>query len=182
MSLTEHLWYATVVESVFLKGLGPLMTPALKQVVRDEGIDLDKLLPAYPVVTVVRAARVVLPALYPGLPADQALRAFGAASMRGYNETLIGRAAVQLLKLLGTRRALERLHVSMSSGNNYLKTGFTALTANSAELTLSDVSTIPSFYQGIFEQGGQMIGAKNFKVKVLPVTGAGGRYHVEWDA
>jgi uncharacterized protein (TIGR02265 family) len=179
----ERLWYQNIVESVFVRGPGPLLTPALRALVKQEGIDLDRLLPAYPVTLVVKVARAALPTMFPGVPAAEAMRSFGAASLRGYNETMLGSAVVGLLKLLGTRRALERLRVSMSAGSNYLKTEFTGLTETSAELTVSDVSTMPEFYQGIFEEGGRLIGAKNFRVTLKPGGGGpGASYHVEWDA
>jgi uncharacterized protein (TIGR02265 family) len=177
----ERLWYQNIVESVFVRGPGPLMTPALRELVKREGIDLDRLLPAYPVTTVARAARAALPQLFPGQPPSEALRSFGVASLRGYNETVLGGAVVGLLKLLGTRRALERLRISMSAGSNYLKTDFTPVSERSARLTLSDVSEMPEFYQGIFEEGGRLIGASNFRVTLEPGAGPGASYLVEWD-
>lgn len=179
--MNERLWYSQVVDAVFIKGLGPRRTPELDQVLASEGISLDKLLPGYPVEKVVRAMKKSLPVLYPGLDENAALVELGASSMRGYNETLIGRAAVAVLKLVGVRRALERLHTSMRSGNNYLDTKFTALGANEAELHLSDVSGIPGFYRGLLGEGLRMLGAKNGVLKDKGAAAPGHTFVVSWD-
>lgn len=179
--MNERLWYSQVVEAIFLKGLGSRRTAEVDQLLASEGIRADRLLPGYPVEQVVRACRKVAPVVYPGLDADAALAELGASSMRGYNETLIGRAAVAVLKLVGVRRALEKLHTSMRSGNNYLETKFTALSATSAELHLSDVSGIPSFYRGLLEEGLKMVGAKNGVMKDGAATPPGHTFVVSWD-
>jgi uncharacterized protein (TIGR02265 family) len=179
--MKERLWYTPVIEAIFIKGLGARRTPQLDQMLAAEGISLGKLLPGYPVEQVVRAMRKSLPMLYPGLDEDAALAALGASSMRGYEETLIGRAAVAVLKLVGVRRALERLHTSMRSGNNYLETTFTALSPTSAELHLSDVSGIPAFYRGLLEEGLRMVGAKNGVVKDQRADAPGHTFLVSWN-
>lgn len=179
--MNERLWYSQVVDAVFIKGLGARRTPELNQLLAAEGILVDRLLPGYPVEKVVRAMRRSLPVLFPDLDEDAALAELGASSMRGYNETLIGRAAVTVLKLVGVRRALERLHTSMRSGNNYLDTKFTALGTNEAELHLSDVSGIPGFYRGLLEEGLRMVGAKNGAVKDAGAAPPGYTFHVTWD-
>lgn len=181
MGTTERLWYSQVVEAIFVKGLGPKLTPEVRARVKAHGIDLDKLLPGYPVEQVLKAARDVLPQVLPGLSDEAAWLELGASSMRGYNETLLGRAAVGVLKLIGVRRALERLHTSMRSGNNFLETRFTPLSATSAELHLSDVSGVPGFYQGLLEEGGRLVGAKNLTVRSAVAVGQGHTFVVEWE-
>lgn len=176
----EHLWYSQVVESIFIKGLGQRLTPDVKKTIRTEGIDLDRLLPGYPVAQVVRALRRVLPSLYPGVDEVEALRSIGASSMQGYNETFIGRAAVQVLKLVGVRRALQKLQTSMRSGNNYLETRFTQVGPTSAELHFSEMSGIPSFYRGLLEEGGRMVGAKHMRVSDGEARDNGWVFRVDW--
>ncbi|MEW6431093.1 MAG: DUF2378 family protein [Myxococcota bacterium] len=180
--MEEPLWYAQVIEAIFIKGLGHRRTAEVDRLLAAEGIHLDKLLPGYPVAQVVRAMRKVLPLLYPGLDEDAALARLGAASMRGYSETLIGRAAVAVLKVVGVRRALERLHTSMRSGNNFLETKFTALSPSSAELHLSDVSGIPAFYRGLLEEGLRMLGARHAEMKDGAAKPPGHTFIASWSA
>jgi len=180
--MTEHLWYQPVIEAIFIKGLGAQLTPDIASALREEGINVDKLLPGYPVAQVVKACRRVTPLLWPQLSEADALAQLGALSTRGYNETLIGKAALALLKLLGIRRALEKLNGTLSAGNNYLKTSFAALSANSAKLTLSDASGIPDFYRGLFEEGARLLGAKNFVVRSGEAPAPAHEFICSWDA
>ncbi|MCC6337169.1 MAG: DUF2378 family protein [Myxococcales bacterium] len=180
--MKEHLWYGQVVEAIFIKGLGPRLTPQVAALVKQEGINLDKLLPGYPVGQVVKACHRVLPALFPGMPMRDAMAELGALSTRGYNETLVGRAAIAFLKLIGTRRALESLNKTLSAGNNYLQTQFTALSGNQARIHLSDASGVPDFYRGLIEEGGRLLGAKGFKVDNGAATAPAHEFLISWDA
>lgn len=177
----ERLWFSTVIEAVFIKGLGGRLTPELKQQLRALGIDLDRLQPAYPVEAVRKSFRHVTAQLFEGQPEDEALRELGMSSMRGYGDTLIGKALIQILKLIGVRRSLLRMHTSMRSGNNYLETFSNVIAPNCVELRFSDVTGMPSFYQGILEEGGRMAHAKNLRVTSVKSEPPGHTFRVEWD-
>jgi uncharacterized protein (TIGR02265 family) len=179
--LTERLWFSTVIEAIFVKGMGEKITPRLKEEIKKVGIDLNKLAPAYPVEQVYKACKVVMPALFPGQSEAEALHQLGVSSMRGYTETLLGKALMQILKLIGVRRSLLRMHTSMRSGNNFLETSSTVIAGNIIELRFSDVSGMPSFYQGIIEEGGRMAHAKNLRVSTVASDPPGHTFRVEWD-
>lgn len=178
---SERLWFSTVIESVFSKGLGTRLTPELKAGIKAVGIDLDRLQPAYPVEQVHKACRLVMPALFPDLTEEEAFHELGVSSMRGYSDTLLGKALIQILKLIGVRRSLLRMHTSMRAGNNYLETFATVIAGNCIQLRFSDVSGMPSFYQGIIEEGGRMAHAKNLIVTTVASTPPGHEFRVEWD-
>jgi|APLak6261679142_1056127.scaffolds.fasta_scaffold00041_44 uncharacterized protein (TIGR02265 family) len=180
-SKAERLWFSTVIDAVFIKGLGDKLTPALKADIKAVGIDLDKMQPAYPIEVVMKAFRVLIKQQYAGMTEEEAFHQLGLSSMRGYTETLLGKALIQILKLIGVRRSLLRMHTSMRSGNNYLETFSTVVASNCIELKFSDVSGIPSFYQGILEEGGRMAHAKNLKVTTAAEEPPGHTFRVEWD-
>lgn len=177
----ERLWFSTVIDAVFIKGLGARMTPELKTQLKALGIDLAKLHPAYPIEAVKKAFALVTKQLFAGVPEEQALHELGVSSMRGYSETLLGKALIQILKLIGVRRSLLRMHTSMRSGNNYLETFSTVVSTNCVELRFSDVSGMPTFYRGILEEGGRMAHAKNLRVSSVPSPAPGHTFRVEWD-
>ncbi|MDP1824199.1 MAG: DUF2378 family protein [Archangium sp.] len=177
----EKLWFSTVVDAVFIKGLGTRLTPQLKAEIKKVGIDLDKLQPAYPVDLVHKTCKLLTPVLFPRMTEEEAFHELGVSSMRGYTETLLGKALIQILKLIGVRRSLLRMHTSMRSGNNYIETFATVIAANCVELRFSDVSGMPSFYQGIIEEGGRMAHAKNLHVTTVESTPPGHTFRVEWD-
>lgn len=177
----ERLWFSTVIEAIFIKGLGERLTPDLTASIRKAGIDLAKLQPAYPVEQVRAACKIVMPVLFGDMTEADAFHQLGVSSMRGYTETLLGKALLQILKLIGPRRSLLRMHTSMRSGNNYLETSSTVLANNCVELRFSDVSGMPSFYQGIMEEAGRMAHAKNLRVTTVADTPPGHAFRVEWD-
>ena len=177
----ERLWFSPVIDAVFIKGLGSKLTPDLKTEIKKVGIDLDKLQPAYPVTQVHAICKLLIPVIYPGQSEDEAFHQLGVSSMRGYTETLIGKALMQILKLIGVRRSLLRMHTSMRSGNNYLETSANVVAGNCIDLTFSDVSGMPSFYRGILEQGGVMAHAKNLRVTTVASAPPGHTFRVEWD-
>ena len=160
----EHLWFSNVIEAIFVKGLGSKLTLDLREQLRQVGIDLMKLQPAYPVRVVKAGLKLASNDIFPGESEAEALRQLGAWSMQGYAQTLIGQAVVQILKIIGVRRSLLRMHTNLRSGNNYLETSARVVSPSCVELKLSDVSEIPSFYQGIFEEGGRMAHAKNLRI------------------
>ena len=180
-SNAERLWYSNVIEAVFIKGLATQLTPELRAGIKKIGIDLGKMQPAYPVAQVHQACRSVMPALFPGKTEGEALHTLGVSSMRGYTETLLGRALIQVLKLIGVRRSLLRMHTSMRAGNNYLDTSAVVVNDRCIELRFSDVSEMPTFYQGILEEGGRMAHAKNLRVTSIDGTVPGQTFRVEWD-
>jgi uncharacterized protein (TIGR02265 family) len=73
------------------------------------------------------------------------------------------------------------MHTSMRGGNNFLDTSSTVIAGNCIELRFSDVHGMPSFYQGIIEEGGRMAHAKSIRVTTVEGQPPGHTFRVEWD-
>jgi len=181
MGATERLMFSQVIEAVFIKGLGEKVTPSMKAEIKKAGIDLAKLQPAYPVEVMEKACKLVTPMLYPGMSESEAFVELGVVSMRGYTETLLGKALIQILRLIGVRRSLLRMHTSMRGGNNFLETSSTVIAGNVIELRYNDVHGMAPFYQGIIEEGGRMAHGKNVRVTTVSSDPPGHTFRVEWD-
>lgn len=178
--MTEKLWFSQALEGLFVRGVGADMTPALRQRLLELGIALTHLRPAYGIEVVARAIRAAGEELFPGQPEAQALRQVGALFMRGYAETLIGRAMVQFMRIIGPRRSLERMQANFRTGGNYVETRFTSLGPGIAEVWFNEVCGIPDFYAGIIARGGAFAGARELEVTFEPPTGDGCTFRVEW--
>lgn len=180
--MSSKLWFSHTIEGLFLRGLGARLTPPLRERVKAAGIDLGRLEPAYPVQTLVAACRTILPDLYPGEPEHEAFRQLGVAFTQGYNETLVGGALIQIMKVIGPRRTLERMQRNFRTGGNYVETKFTALGATSVELWVNDVTGMAGLYQGMIEEGARLVGTKGLTCR--PTLGADGSctYRVDWTA
>jgi uncharacterized protein (TIGR02265 family) len=105
----------------------------------------------------------------------------GGLFMQGYAETCIGRAMVQLMKVFGARRSLERMQRNFRTGGNYIETRFAPLDKGKAELWFNEVTGIPDFDAGVIERGGRFAGAGNLSVTFSPGTDASSTFLVTWD-
>jgi uncharacterized protein (TIGR02265 family) len=173
----EKLWFSQSIEGLFIRGVGEAMTPALRAQLLGLGIDLERLKPAYPNDAVVSSIRLSGEALFPGKPEPEALREMGKLFMKGFAETLIGRAMVQFMRVIGPRRSLQRMERNFRTGGNYIETRFTSLGERKAQVWFNDVSGIPDFYAGIIERGGQFAGARALQVTFDAGTSA---FDVNW--
>ncbi len=178
--MSERLWFQQPVEGLFLKGLGGKLTPELQRTVRKAGIDLANLQPAYPIEQVRGALEALGPMLYPGMTREQFLREFGRVFLRGYSQTLIGGAMVQLMKVIGARRTLERMTKNFRSGSNFIETRFTSLGPTEAEVWFNDGAEMPEFFAGVVEQGGAFLALERNTVTLTRGQGTDFTLVVRW--
>lgn len=177
--MDERLWFDQAIEGLWLKAIADWITPSLRASLKTQGIDLDKpLLPGYPAQVVARCLKITATALFPGQDEDTALREVGRLFLLGYQQTLIGRAVIQVLRLIGPRRSLERMQTNFRSVN-YIKTRFTSLGPTSGELWINHVDEVPAYFAGIIQQGGSFSGAKSVDVTWAPKDG-GCAFQVSW--
>ena len=179
----QRVVFRSVVESLFLRALKGRVTPALKERLRAEGLDLDgKLAAGYPAEMWARCVDAAAQLVYPTLLREDAHWRLGEDYIRGYAESTLGRALFTLAKLAGPMKAIARMEQNFRHGNNYVKTSFVQLSPTSVELWLSDVRGQPWFTGGVLIEGGRRVGAKNVRVEILQTIGRGCTYRVCWDA
>ncbi|MBX5480578.1 MAG: DUF2378 family protein [Myxococcaceae bacterium] len=180
--MPDQLEFARSIEGTFLKGLGPDLTPEVKDKLRAAGLDLDRtLLPAYPAEEFHRWVRLAAAEVFPDVPEEEACRHIGFRTIAGLEDTVIGRALAAGLKLMGPKRSLQRLDRIFRNNNNYQQATLTELGERSVRVGLSNVFELPSFYQGVFEAAMKVTGAKQPRVTVVDATPPGVVFQVEWD-
>ena len=178
--MTEKLWFSQSIEGLFVRGIGDRMTPVLRAQLLELGLDLRNLKPAYDDAVVSRAIRLTGKALFGDQPEFDQLRATGALFMHGFSQTLMGKALVQLMKVVGPRRSLQRMERNFRTGGNYIETRFESLGEGKAHVWFNDVSGIPDFYAGIIQRGGEFAGARDMVISFAPVTNAECTFVVDW--
>lgn len=100
--MAEKLVFESAIEGLFIRGLGPRVTPALKAELKTLGLDLDRKLPPACTRAVWYATIVaVVRHLYPGSSPADAHRELGRMMMEGIELTLFGRTMAPAVKLLG---------------------------------------------------------------------------------
>ncbi len=179
--MSERLIFSHTVEGLYTRGLQGRVTPALKEQLRKEGLDLDKpLLPAYPLETWARCVRLTATALHPGEPEELALRKVGERTIEGYLETPMGRAMFGVLKLLGPQRTLGRMQKNFRSANNYTEVRLTEVGPTEADLWLNEPGLMRYFMQGVLLAGIRGAGAPDVEVALRQFDDAAVTYRVSW--
>lgn len=177
----ELLVYEQTVEGLFIRALGNRLTPECRARLSEAGLDVTrKLKPAYPFPSWMTFIRIAAEELYPGMPLPEATFKLGEAHLEGFRETMLGRAVISLLRVLGPKRALLRATQNFRAGNNYTETRVTELTPYQFELWMNEVGNFPEFTAGIIHAGVRMSGAKEPRVEPTGYDGHACTYRITW--
>ena len=177
----ELLVFEQTLEAVFLRGLHGRVPPSCKARLRQAGLDLDqKLRPTYPLDAWMTFLRITAQELYPEEPVDQGAFKLGETCIDGFRETMLGRAVLSLLRVLGPRRALMRATQNFRAGNNYTESRLKELGPRQFELWMNEVGPLPTFTAGILHAGLRTAGAENIRVDLSGYDGHACTYCISW--
>jgi uncharacterized protein (TIGR02265 family) len=177
----ELLIFEQTIEALFLRALHGRLTPECKAKLRGAGLDVDqKLKPAYPLDSWMRYLRIASEELYPQEPLEQGTWKLGEAYIEGFRETMLGRAVLSMLRVLGPRRALMRATQNFRAGNNYTESKLKELGPTQFELWMNEVGTYPAFTAGIIHAGLRVAGAKDIAVEPSGYDGHACTYRINW--
>ena len=137
-----------------------------------QGVDITAIHAAYPYETWVQSLELAMAKLWPNASHIERTYNMGRAMFESWGHTLMGRALLPLLRLLGPKRGVERMTRNFRSSNNYAETKVTARGPTQYEVWLNLVA-FPHYYRGLLEAGVTASGAKEAKVEVLSHAPAG---------
>lgn len=150
-----------------LKACGDPPRPEILAAFREHGVDMEKPLQvAYPLGHHHAILARVRQLLYPTLSDDEAFFRLGRGFIERYSSTMIGRALLMMLPVLGPRRVLGRLTQSFRSATNYVEASAEEVSARHFLVRVRPVK-YPGFYRGLLTAGLEVSGAKGLEVKVL---------------
>ena len=174
--------YGAAYEGLFLRALaGKLDARTLERLKVEAGLDLGRPLKAiYSFDHWLKCIDVVVRALYPHLPAGQAWGLLGRELVKGYEQTLSGRAALMLSGIIGPRRALQQIVRTFRTGCNYIETQLEELGPTEYRLWINEVGPHPEFTQSTLLTGLEVSGARTPTVRVLVHDGAAATYLIRW--
>lgn len=177
----ESEWYVYehTVEGLFFKALKPRVTPEVAAQLKALGIDLAAK-PKSVQHAQWKKALEVATSLFEGT-ADERYRQVGRSVLLRYEETLMGKTVVGLMRLLGPRRVLQRINVSLRSGNNYIEASLKQLGERSFEGWINECNGNPNYIAGVIEQGLIIAGAKSQRVVPMDFDGHSARFVIEWE-
>lgn len=137
-----------------LRGLQPEVAAGpLRERLKAAGLDADGALPpGWPAPKLVEWIDLAAKEIYPTLSREEAHRRIGRRFIDGWQRTVLGAASAQFLKLLGVKRALERLTRAFRTGDNYSETSVAFPTDTTAVVTVR-AQLIPHYVAGILDGG-----------------------------
>jgi|GEM_PF-1466338 len=181
VAAVEDVVFGNTVEALFLKALGSRLTPRCYERAAAAGIDLrGKLKPFYPREPYYAAVRAVAEELFPELDPERRLFEMGLAFMSGFDQTLLGKAILAAVRLIGARRMLAKMTDKFRSSNNYMKTEMVERAPGDIELTLSQTSGAPAYFEGVLTYGLRVAGAKEVHISRLKEDGTHCTFAIKW--
>ncbi|WP_309892853.1 DUF2378 family protein [Archangium sp.] len=177
----ELLVFEQTIEAVYVRALHGRLPPTCKARLRQAGLDLDqKLRPAYPFTAWMTFLRITAEELYPGEPLEIGAFKIGEACIDGFRETMLGRAVLSLLRVLGPKRALMRATQNFRAGNNYTESRIREVSPRQYELWMNEVGSLPTFTAGILHAGLRTAGAESVRVDLSGYDGHACTYCISW--
>jgi uncharacterized protein (TIGR02265 family) len=169
------------VEGLLRHGVGERVTPRLRERLRQVGLDLDRpLLPAYPTEQWLHCLHIIVEELYPGLPREEAFRQLAAAHVDGFGRTLVGRALMRLMRLLGPRRTVQQMTQALRSSDNYTEVRLTQRGPCAYEMWLNSVVDAPGYSEALFVGFLRVSGAEEPRASLVRYEDEGTTYLLTW--
>jgi uncharacterized protein (TIGR02265 family) len=177
--MTERLIFSQTFEGLF-RAVRRVLDPPTASALRAAGIDPDQeLRPAYPLPVFLDSVRLLARRLFPEAAEGEGIHLLARQFMDGYAATMVGRAVVGMMRVIGPRRTLERLTRQFRTANNFSETRLREVQPGQCELWCNQV-TLPGWYEGLLERGLELSGAKNVRVALIQKDGEGATFRIEW--
>jgi uncharacterized protein (TIGR02265 family) len=178
----EKLVFAQSVEALFVRSLGPRLTPEGRRRLRAVGLDLSEpLRPAYSIEQWRTFLRVAAPDVFPDASPQAAYFGLGERYVQGYRQTAVGRASMALIAHLGPRGTLERVSHGARAGNNFNEVRVEELKDQTATVWMKDVSADnPFFACGFLAETLRGSGATDIQVEPVAFDGTAATFRVTW--
>jgi uncharacterized protein (TIGR02265 family) len=160
--------------------LGNRLDASVYEKLLNLGVDVRRLNPAYPYDLWVRSLEVAMEVLWPGKTKDQQAHSMGRAIFESYGQTVMGKALLRVIQVLGPKRALARMARNLRTTNNYSQTELRELGENEYELWVNRVA-FPNYFVGVLEAGLGFAGATDLRVELVSYElEAGAVFRLSW--
>lgn len=131
---------------------------------RSIGVELTKKLnPAYSGDTFVAALKLSAELAFPGRPSDEAFRGVGRFVIEGFSQTLVGRAAHALARIIGPRRLIKQMTKNFRHSDNFLEARITEVSENTLDVWVNEDFGCGGYHEGVLETAAALSGAKDVR-------------------
>jgi uncharacterized protein (TIGR02265 family) len=159
--------------------LEPVRDASVDARLRELGVDLRHLKPAYPMETWYACIELAMSRFDPSLTFEQKQNRFGVRLVETYGETLIGKALYSMMRVIGPERSIVRATRAFRTSVNFLETSHVMHGPRDFELTINEV-VMPHRYPGFFEAALGVAGAKNVRAELSKVTETHATFRARW--
>lgn len=171
--------YDHTVDGLFFKALRARINPSLERQLKELGIDLQGKPKSVPQAQWKQALHLAATQLFEG-PVDERFRQLGRAVLLRYEETVMGKAVVAVMRLMGPRRILGRINSTLRSGNNFIQATLSPTGPTTWEGTVNECNGNPHYIVGVIEQGLIISGAKEVSITVEDFDGHAAMFKIGW--
>lgn len=175
---SERIIFEVSFRSLF-DSLPDALQPQVARTWKSLGVDVERLLPGYPIETWWKAVEAA--ASFLDGPPPERLRRLGRGLTDRFSQSLLGKATAPLARLMGPRRSLLRSPITFRSGNNYLQTTVELDEPQRVRLRVNDVSPVSDLLAGSIEGMVTFTGGVRPQVEVER-SATSTAYDVRWEA
>jgi uncharacterized protein (TIGR02265 family) len=175
----EWFVYEHTVEGLFFRALRTRLTPSMQGRLKELGIDVNGKPKSVQHAQWVQAIHLAATELFEG-PPDERFRQLGRTVMLRHDETVMGKAVIAVMKLMGPRRVLGRINSTLRSGNNYIQANLAPIGPTTWEGTVNECNGNPHYIAGVVEQGLIISGGVGVKVDVSGFDGHSAKFLINW--
>jgi uncharacterized protein (TIGR02265 family) len=173
--------FGNTVDAMMNRALAGRMTPALRERLKLNGFDFDEPIRAgYPYESWKIWADIIAEEIFPELEVGERYRQLGRLVILGIRETTLGKAIEVLLRMIGPRRAMERMNRNYRASDNFTQVVITNLGPKSLQVRLNEAMDQPTYMQGAFEALIEFSGGKDVKVEIREVALPEVTYFIQW--
>jgi uncharacterized protein (TIGR02265 family) len=178
--MAEALVFSSTFDAL-ARALGSRLTAEAKTRFKALGVDFDarELLPAYPYETWVKVMDLGAELVMPNASPDARHEAMGRRLVDSYSETLMGKALLTAMRVIGPRRSLERMARNLRTGNNYTEAKLSVGSDGVHQLWCSRVAST-SFYRGLLQRVVEVAGGNDVTVTPLGRDESGATFAITW--
>ncbi len=179
MLMADHVVFSSTFEAL-VRALGPKLDESGKARFKAIGVDFDaRLLPAYTQETWLSAMQIGSDLLMPGESKEAQYYNLGHRIVASFAETMVGRALVAMMRVIGPRRALGRMTRNLRAANNFTETSFAMLDDGRCAVTCSPIVST-EFFRGLFTGSVEAAGGSDVRVELLSVKEGTGTFSISW--
>lgn len=172
--------YDHTVDALFFKALAGRISPPMKEKLKALHIDIDGRPKNVLQTEWAQALRLAADELFTG-PLDERYHALGRTVLQRFEDTLMGKAIIAVMRMMGPARALKRIEGNLRGGNNFIRA---TLEQRGEREFVSDVNECngnPHYIAGVIDAALRVAGAKEVSVKVLHFDGHAAKYAITWN-